>query len=67
MAEKNLVILHAINCFCDIYSQARLQLLPHRTGELNIVGVVYDLAAASSGDMVASTEGNKHLFALNIV
>uniref|UniRef100_A0A3Q3WQF8 Uncharacterized protein n=1 Tax=Mola mola TaxID=94237 RepID=A0A3Q3WQF8_MOLML len=30
---------------------ARLQLLPHRTGELNIVGVVYDLAAASSGDM----------------
>ncbi|XP_054646076.1 trafficking protein particle complex subunit 8 isoform X1 [Dunckerocampus dactyliophorus] len=32
---------------------ARLRLLPHRTGQLNIVGVVYDLAAASSGDMVA--------------
>uniref|UniRef100_A0A3Q1HHI0 Trafficking protein particle complex 8 n=1 Tax=Anabas testudineus TaxID=64144 RepID=A0A3Q1HHI0_ANATE len=30
---------------------ARLQLLPHRTGQLNIVGVVYYLAAASSGEM----------------
>uniref|UniRef100_A0A7N6B0E5 Trafficking protein particle complex 8 n=1 Tax=Anabas testudineus TaxID=64144 RepID=A0A7N6B0E5_ANATE len=32
--------------------QARLQLLPHRTGQLNIVGVVYYLAAASSGEIV---------------
>ncbi|XP_061894359.1 trafficking protein particle complex subunit 8 isoform X2 [Entelurus aequoreus] len=32
---------------------ARLRLLPHRTGQLNIVGVVYDLAAASSGDTAA--------------
>uniref|UniRef100_A0A7N6C2M4 Trafficking protein particle complex 8 n=1 Tax=Anabas testudineus TaxID=64144 RepID=A0A7N6C2M4_ANATE len=31
---------------------ARLQLLPHRTGQLNIVGVVYYLAAASSGEIV---------------
>uniref|UniRef100_A0A4W6CYI7 Trafficking protein particle complex subunit 8 n=1 Tax=Lates calcarifer TaxID=8187 RepID=A0A4W6CYI7_LATCA len=30
---------------------ARLRLLPHRTGQLNIVGVVYNLAEASSGEM----------------
>ncbi|XP_059197292.1 trafficking protein particle complex subunit 8 isoform X2 [Centropristis striata] len=35
---------------------ARLQLLPHRMGQLNIVGVVYNLAAASSGETAPSTE-----------
>lgn len=35
---------------------ARLRLLPHRTGQLNIVGVVYNLAAAPSGD---HTEGKQ--------
>uniref|UniRef100_A0A671Y126 Trafficking protein particle complex subunit 8 n=1 Tax=Sparus aurata TaxID=8175 RepID=A0A671Y126_SPAAU len=30
---------------------ARLRLLPHRTGQLNVVGVVYNLAASSSGEM----------------
>ncbi|XP_044054925.1 trafficking protein particle complex subunit 8 isoform X2 [Siniperca chuatsi] len=38
---------------------ARLRLLPHRTGQLNIVGVVYNLAAASSGEMAPSTEGQQ--------
>lgn len=38
---------------------ARLRLLPHRTGQLNIVGVVYNLAAASSGQMAPSTEGQQ--------
>ncbi|XP_028258909.1 trafficking protein particle complex subunit 8 [Parambassis ranga] len=36
---------------------ARLKLLPHRIGQLNIVGVVYNLAAASSEEMALSTEG----------
>ncbi|XP_076583417.1 trafficking protein particle complex subunit 8 isoform X2 [Chaetodon auriga] len=40
---------------------ARLRLLPHRTGQLNIVGVVYNLAAASSGEMASSTEGQQTL------
>ncbi|XP_070816487.1 trafficking protein particle complex subunit 8 [Chaetodon trifascialis] len=40
---------------------ARLRLLPHRTGQLNIVGVVYNLAAASSGEMAPSTEGQQTL------
>ncbi|KAM3619618.1 uncharacterized protein V6R79_010941 [Siganus canaliculatus] len=40
---------------------ARLRLLPHRTGQLNIVGVVYHLAAASSGDSAPSTEGQQSL------
>ncbi|XP_069575816.1 trafficking protein particle complex subunit 8 isoform X1 [Brachyistius frenatus] len=35
---------------------ARLRLLPHRTGQLNIGGIVYNLAAASSGETAASTE-----------
>lgn len=35
---------------------ARLRLLPHRTGQLNIVGVVYNLAVASSGEMGPTTE-----------
>ncbi|XP_074492675.1 trafficking protein particle complex subunit 8 isoform X2 [Sebastes fasciatus] len=38
---------------------ARLRLLPHRTGQLNIVGVVYNLAAASSGETAPSTEGQQ--------
>uniref|UniRef100_A0A671Y485 Trafficking protein particle complex subunit 8 n=1 Tax=Sparus aurata TaxID=8175 RepID=A0A671Y485_SPAAU len=38
---------------------ARLRLLPHRTGQLNVVGVVYNLAASSSGEMAANTEGNQ--------
>uniref|UniRef100_A0A3Q4N2M8 Trafficking protein particle complex subunit 8 n=1 Tax=Neolamprologus brichardi TaxID=32507 RepID=A0A3Q4N2M8_NEOBR len=33
---------------------ARLKLLPHRTGQLNIVGVVYNLAAGSSGEMTSN-------------
>uniref|UniRef100_A0A8C3G8W7 Trafficking protein particle complex subunit 8 n=1 Tax=Cyclopterus lumpus TaxID=8103 RepID=A0A8C3G8W7_CYCLU len=33
-----------------VSSPARLRLLPHSTGQLNIVGVVYNLAAASSGE-----------------
>uniref|UniRef100_A0A8C3AI90 Trafficking protein particle complex subunit 8 n=1 Tax=Cyclopterus lumpus TaxID=8103 RepID=A0A8C3AI90_CYCLU len=36
---------------------ARLRLLPHSTGQLNIVGVVYNLAAASSGEPTPSSEG----------
>ncbi|KAK5869396.1 hypothetical protein PBY51_024117 [Eleginops maclovinus] len=40
---------------------ARLRLLPHRTGQLNIVGLVYNLAAASSGETAPSTEGQQTL------
>ncbi|TNN77946.1 Trafficking protein particle complex subunit 8 [Liparis tanakae] len=40
---------------------ARLRLLPHRTGQLNIVGVVYNLAAASSGEPAPSAEGQQAL------
>ncbi|XP_061593405.1 trafficking protein particle complex subunit 8 isoform X2 [Cololabis saira] len=36
---------------------ARLKLLPHRTGQLNIEGVVYSLA--SSGEMSSSSEGQQ--------
>uniref|UniRef100_A0A3Q3KGX2 Trafficking protein particle complex 8 n=1 Tax=Monopterus albus TaxID=43700 RepID=A0A3Q3KGX2_MONAL len=39
---------------------ARLKLLPHRTGQLNIVGVVYNLSAASLAEMTPSTDGNAH-------
>ncbi|KAM8874029.1 trafficking protein particle complex subunit 8 isoform 2-T2 [Spinachia spinachia] len=38
---------------------ARLQLLPHRTGQLSIVGVVYDLAAAPSAETARSSEGQQ--------
>ncbi|XP_075997687.1 trafficking protein particle complex subunit 8 isoform X2 [Genypterus blacodes] len=40
---------------------ARLRLLPHRTGQLNIQGVVYNLAATSSGDTVQGTEDQQTL------
>ncbi|XP_010782117.1 trafficking protein particle complex subunit 8, partial [Notothenia coriiceps] len=40
---------------------ARLRLLPHSIGQLNIVGVVYNLAAASSGETAPSTEGQQTL------
>ncbi|CAJ1060133.1 trafficking protein particle complex subunit 8 [Xyrichtys novacula] len=40
---------------------ARLRLLPRRTGQLNIVGVVYDLATALSGEKAPSTEGQQPL------
>ncbi|XP_020502574.2 trafficking protein particle complex subunit 8 [Labrus bergylta] len=40
---------------------ARLRLLPHRTGQLNIVGVVYNLATALSGEKAPSTEGQQTL------
>ncbi|CAI5636757.1 unnamed protein product [Oreochromis niloticus] len=40
---------------------ARLKLLPHRTGQLNIVAVVYNLAAGSSGEMASSTEDQQTL------
>uniref|UniRef100_A0A671Y287 Trafficking protein particle complex subunit 8 n=1 Tax=Sparus aurata TaxID=8175 RepID=A0A671Y287_SPAAU len=46
---------------------ARLRLLPHRTGQLNVVGVVYNLAASSSGEMAANTEGNAHTFDVMVV
>lgn len=38
---------------------ARLRLLPHRTGQLNIVGVVYNLAEASPGEIAPSTDGQQ--------
>ncbi|GAA6231935.1 trafficking protein particle complex subunit 8 [Lates japonicus] len=38
---------------------ARLRLLPHRTGELNIVGVVYNLSEASSGEMALNSDGQQ--------
>nr|XP_020476529.1 trafficking protein particle complex subunit 8 [Monopterus albus] len=38
---------------------ARLKLLPHRTGQLNIVGVVYNLSAASLAEMTPSTDGQQ--------
>ncbi|KAM7012962.1 LOW QUALITY PROTEIN: trafficking protein particle complex subunit 8 [Tautogolabrus adspersus] len=40
---------------------ARLRLLPHRTGQLNIVGVVYNLATSLSGEKAPSTEGQQTL------
>uniref|UniRef100_A0A8C8KAE4 Trafficking protein particle complex 8 n=1 Tax=Oncorhynchus tshawytscha TaxID=74940 RepID=A0A8C8KAE4_ONCTS len=46
---------------------ARLKLLPHQTGQLNILGLVYNLASTSStGDTINSTaasqtEGNIHM------
>ncbi|KAF7646234.1 hypothetical protein LDENG_00191260, partial [Lucifuga dentata] len=40
---------------------ARLRLLPRRTGQLDILGVVYNLAAASSGETAQSTEGQQML------
>ncbi|KAM7410650.1 hypothetical protein PAMA_001877 [Pampus argenteus] len=46
---------------------ARLRLLPHRTGQLNIVGVVYNLSSASSGEMAPSTEGQQTLDGLMVV
>lgn len=41
----------------SLCSQARLRLLPHKTGQLNIVGVMYNLAAVPSGDVDPSTDG----------
>ncbi|KAM8888090.1 trafficking protein particle complex subunit 8 isoform 1-T1 [Synchiropus picturatus] len=38
---------------------ARLRLLPHRTGQLNVTGVVYDLAAALTGESTASTDAGQ--------
>ncbi|XP_013872892.1 trafficking protein particle complex subunit 8 [Austrofundulus limnaeus] len=40
---------------------ARLRLLPHRTGQLNIVGVVYDLTSSSVGETTSDTEGQQTL------
>ncbi|XP_070688188.1 trafficking protein particle complex subunit 8 [Pempheris klunzingeri] len=40
---------------------ARLRLLPHRTGQLNIVGVVYNLAADVSAEMAPTAEGQQTL------
>ncbi|XP_053285901.1 trafficking protein particle complex subunit 8 isoform X1 [Pleuronectes platessa] len=45
---------------------ARLRLLPHRTGQLNIVGVVYNLAEASPGEIAPSTDG-QHTMDLMVV
>nr|XP_040041142.1 trafficking protein particle complex subunit 8 isoform X1 [Gasterosteus aculeatus aculeatus] len=38
---------------------ARLQLLPRRTGQLSIVGVVYNLAAAPCAETAPSSEGQQ--------
>nr|XP_019936666.1 PREDICTED: trafficking protein particle complex subunit 8 isoform X2 [Paralichthys olivaceus] len=38
---------------------ARLRLLPHRTGQLNIVGVVYNLAEASPAEVAPSSDGQQ--------
>ncbi|XP_037837247.1 trafficking protein particle complex subunit 8 isoform X2 [Kryptolebias marmoratus] len=38
---------------------ARLRLLPHRMGQLNIVGVVYDLTSPFIGDTTSNTEGQQ--------
>lgn len=40
---------------------ARLQLLPHRTGQLKVVGVAYDLAAPTPGDITSSTDSKETL------
>ncbi|XP_072246347.1 trafficking protein particle complex subunit 8 isoform X2 [Leuresthes tenuis] len=40
---------------------ARLKLLPHRTGQLNIVGVIYNLTSSSPGEMTLNTEGQQTL------
>uniref|UniRef100_A0A8C7HCG0 Trafficking protein particle complex subunit 8 n=1 Tax=Oncorhynchus kisutch TaxID=8019 RepID=A0A8C7HCG0_ONCKI len=50
----------SINFFCLIplclLPQARLKLLPHQTGQLNILGLVYNLASTSStGDTTINT------------
>ncbi|XP_051259143.1 trafficking protein particle complex subunit 8 isoform X1 [Dicentrarchus labrax] len=49
-------VIPEFNMGSEETKMARLRLLPHRTGQLNIVGVVYSLAAASSGEMATSTE-----------
>ncbi|XP_016897779.1 trafficking protein particle complex subunit 8 isoform X2 [Cynoglossus semilaevis] len=38
---------------------ARLRLLPHRTGQLNIVGVVYSLSESSAGETPPSTDAQQ--------
>ncbi|KAM9383796.1 trafficking protein particle complex subunit 8 isoform 4-T4 [Pholidichthys leucotaenia] len=40
---------------------ARLRLLPHRTGQLNIVGVVYNLSAAPTGKSAETEAGQQDL------
>lgn len=40
---------------------ARLKLLPHRTGQLNIVGVIYNLTSSHSGESSSNTEGQQML------
>uniref|UniRef100_A0A3P9Q799 Trafficking protein particle complex subunit 8 n=1 Tax=Poecilia reticulata TaxID=8081 RepID=A0A3P9Q799_POERE len=37
--------------------EARLKLLPHRTGQLNIVGVIYNLTSSHLGEASSNTEG----------
>ncbi|XP_014330677.1 trafficking protein particle complex subunit 8 [Xiphophorus maculatus] len=40
---------------------ARLKLLPHRTGQLNIVGVIYNLTSSHFGEASSNTEGQQTL------
>ncbi|KAM4739693.1 trafficking protein particle complex subunit 8 [Anableps anableps] len=40
---------------------ARLKLLPHRTGQLNIVGVIYNLTSSHFGETSSNTEGQQML------
>ncbi|XP_035987526.1 LOW QUALITY PROTEIN: trafficking protein particle complex subunit 8 [Fundulus heteroclitus] len=40
---------------------ARLKLLPHRTGQLNIVGVIYNLTSSNFGEASSNTEGQQTL------
>ncbi|XP_043984891.1 trafficking protein particle complex subunit 8 [Gambusia affinis] len=40
---------------------ARLKLLPHRTGQLNIVGVIYNLTSSHFGEASSNTEGQQML------
>ncbi|XP_041862305.1 trafficking protein particle complex subunit 8 [Melanotaenia boesemani] len=39
----------------------RLKLLPHRTGQLNIVGIIYNLTSSSTGEPTLNTEGQQML------
>ncbi|KAF7203778.1 trafficking protein particle complex subunit 8 [Nothobranchius furzeri] len=45
---------------------ARLRLLPHRTGQLNIVGVVYDLTSSFAGETASNTEGQQALSQMTV-
>uniref|UniRef100_A0A665T8A0 Trafficking protein particle complex 8 n=1 Tax=Echeneis naucrates TaxID=173247 RepID=A0A665T8A0_ECHNA len=54
ITNEETLALGCYRLYMLLFSQARLRLLPHRTGQLNIVGVVYNLAEASSGETTAN-------------